>query len=132
MTDTTIKSAPAPKTVKVAKSVATPSVEKYGFRTTWTGPSDAVNKNLSRTKIDPTTFNKYPKGAVTERDQAAIVALRHQFGYKEWARKNMDAGIVRRLMERGLVRHASGDPSSLEGKFALTKAGMGAITAKAA
>ena len=114
------------------KQVAEPKPELYGFRSDWSGPSDVTNKNLSRTKIDPARFNMYPQGTVTERDQKSMVALRSQFGGKPFARKNTDAGILRRLIERGLAEFVSGNPDHMDGQFRLTPAGMGKPQKKAA
>lgn len=132
MTEVKTEAAPKAKRVRKAKeapaatkTVATPSVELYGFRSGWTGPSDVTNKNLSRTAVDPSRFNAYPDGNVTERDQKAMEALRSQFGGKSFERRNCDAGILRRLMERGLAEHVSGDPKARDSQFRLTSAGQG-------
>ena len=122
------KKAAAPKAVKVqtAKKAAKPAIEVYGFRSAWTGPSDLVNRNISRTQIVAGCFNSYPKGNVTQRDQDAMVALRAQFGAKAFERKNCDAGILRRLMERGLAKPVSDtDTNAVTSKFTLTKSGLG-------
>ena len=116
---------PATAKVQSAKPAAKPSVELYGFRSDWTGPSDLVNKNVSRTAIDAGKFNAYPKGNVTQRDQDAIVELREQFGAKPFARVNCDAGILRRLMERGLAKNVDAECNAPTSRFALTKAGLG-------
>lgn len=119
----TPKTAPAPK---AAKAAAKPSIEVYGFRSDWSGPSDLVNKNISRTKIDASRFGMYPKGNVTQRDTDAMVELREQFGAKAFERRNCDAGILRRLMERGLAKPMDllnvDAPTAM---FSLTKAGQG-------
>jgi hypothetical protein len=126
------KASAKPKKDAPVKKAAVPSVEKYGWKSTHTGPSTEVNKNHSRTKVDPAVFNSNPKANVTARDQAAINALRKQFGNKAFERRNIDAGILRRLMERGLAKHVAGDPNTLTGTFALTKAGLGQQAVKAA
>jgi hypothetical protein len=74
----------------------------------------------------------FPKGNVTARDQDAMVALRAQFKGGSFERRNVDAGILRRLMERGLAEHKSGNPNAPDGMFALTKAGLGQPTKAAA
>jgi hypothetical protein len=114
------KAAATAKTTAAPKAVATPAVELYGFRSGWTGPSDGANKNLSRTKIDPARFNMYPQGNMTERDDKNLKALKATFGQKPFERRNVDAGIIRRLMERGYVRHVSGSPDAKDGMFAVT------------
>jgi hypothetical protein len=122
MAATKTKTAPKAKaqTKTAAKAVAQPTVELYGFRSGWTGPSDGANKNLSRTKIDPSRFNAYPQGNMTERDDKNLKALRSAFGTKPFERRNVDAGILRRLMERGYVKHVSGNPDARDGMFAVT------------
>lgn len=121
---------PAAATPKAAK----PTIELYGFKSGWTGESDVTNARISRTKIDAGRFNLYPKGNVTQRDQDAMVALRSQFGGKQFERRNCDAGILRRLMERGLARPVqNNDTNAPTSKFTLTKAGLGQqVEAKAA
>jgi hypothetical protein len=122
--------AKAEKPAKTPK-VATPKPELYGFRSGWTGPSDVTNKNISRTPVDGGRFNSVPNGTVTQRDQDAMVALRKQFGGKSFERKNCDAGILRRLIERGLARHMGGDGVSLTSTYSLTLAGQGKAKPKA-
>jgi hypothetical protein len=125
------------KPAKVAatpkKAVATPAIELYAFRSAWTGPSDVRNKRLSRTKLDASCFNAFPSATVTQRDQDAMVALRKQFGGKAFERRNCDAGILRRLMERGLAKAVdANNVNSPTSKFALTTAGQGKPSKKAA
>lgn len=108
------------------KAAPKPSVEVYGFKSGWTGPSDVTNARVSKTKIDPARFNAFPNGAVTQRDQDAMVALRSQFKAGPFERRNVDAGILRRLMERGLANAVDAkDVNAPTSKFALTKAGLG-------
>ena len=98
------------------KKVAKPAPELYAFRSGWTGPSDGANTNLSRTKIDPGCYNRYPQGNTTERDDKNLRALRDQFGVgKTFERRNLDAGIIRRLMERGYLQHKGGSPDATDG-----------------
>jgi hypothetical protein len=127
MSKTQTKAKTAPKTAAAPKKAAAPkpSVETYGFRSGWSGPSDLVNARISRTKLDPSVFNRNPKANVTQRDTDAMIALRSQFGDKPFERRNCDAGILRRLMERGLAQHVGGDCNAAVGTFRLTKAGMG-------
>lgn len=108
-----VKPAPAPKAVK-------PSIQMHNFASAWEQPSDVTNERVSRTKIDATRFGTLPNAAMTDRDRKALDALRGQFGGKAFSRSNIDAGILRRLGERGFVAHVSGSEVDANATFKLT------------
>lgn len=108
-----IKPPPAPKVVK-------PSIPTYGFASAWDGASDATNTRVSRTKIDHTRFGTLKDAPMTDRDIKALDALRGQFGNKAFPRANVDAGILRRLGERGYVQHVQGSEVDPMATFKLT------------
>jgi hypothetical protein len=112
-TATPATEAPAAST----KKVAAPTIEKYAFSSGWTGPSDGANKNLTRTAVDTSRFGQFPLANMTERDDKNLRALKATFGNKEFDVRNLDAGIIKRLGERGYI--------------AVRKSGRFALTAKA-
>lgn len=117
-TGTKVRKAPAAKAA--APKAARPSVPMHSFQSGWTGASDGVNTRVSRTKIDSTRFGSLADAPLTERDQQNLAALRSQFGGKQFVRANIDAGILRRLGERGYVEHVSGGMNEATATFRLT------------
>lgn len=120
----------ATKPIKAAKPVAAPKAPKppapkYAFSTGYAGPSDALNSRASRTPIDLSRFGQFTGSVMTERDETAVKALRKQFGEKPFARQNLDAGIIRRLGERGCIVHVSGANNASDAMFRLTNKGLG-------
>lgn len=119
--------APAVKTKP--QKAAKPAVVAHKFGTDWHGASDAVNSRTSRTPIDFSKFGSLPQAALTDRDQKAIEALRKQFGPRSFERGNLDAGIIRRLGERGVIQHVSGSDVDPKAQFKLTRKGLGQAAA---
>lgn len=109
-----VRKAPTPK------AAARPSVPMYQFSSGWTGASDGQNTRLSRTPIDATRFGSLADAPLTERDQKNLTALTAMFGKKQFTRANIDAGIIRRLGERGFVEHVSGAANEATACFKLT------------
>jgi hypothetical protein len=70
--------------------------------------------------IDSSRFGSLMDAPLTERDQKNLSALRSQFGGKAFQRANIDAGILRRLGERGYVEHVSGTGNEATATFRLT------------
>jgi hypothetical protein len=114
------KATPKPETPK-ANTVAKPSIPMHDLHSDWSGPSDVANSRVSRTPIDPSKFGTLLNAKLTERDQKALATLREQFGFKGFQRANVDAGILRRLGERGFIEHVSGSDNSADAVFKLTK-----------
>lgn len=113
---TAIKAEPKVKVVKAAK----PTLVKHDFASNWTGASDGVNLRVSRTAIPVDRFNTRPNDPLTERDRANLTKFRDEFGGKAFERGNLDAGILKRLGERGYLKHVSGAANEATAKFALT------------
>ncbi len=111
--------APATKT-PAPKTAAKPSVPMHSIKTDWSGPSKGVNSRVSRTPIDPAVFGTLPDAAMTERDRKNLIALKAAFGGKQFQRQNLDAGILRRLGERGFIEHVSGGSNEATAIFKLT------------
>lgn len=117
---------PAPKAKQAApeapkaKPVARPTVQMHNFSSGWTGESDGVNRNVSRTPIPVDRFGTLTSAPLTERDQKNLDALRKQFGGKHFERGNLDAGILRRLGERGYIEHVRGASNEATAVFRLT------------
>ena len=107
------------KTTPVPPKAAKPKAVKYDFQPGWTGDSSGVNLRVSRTPIPVDRFGT-SQGPLTDRDRANLAELRQQFGGKAFERANLDAGILRRLGERGYLSHVSGEPSEESAKFKLT------------
>lgn len=123
-----VKAAPKPKAEKPVK----PSIPIYNFDTGYVdGPSDTLNTRVSRTPVDLGRFGAFPNATMTARDQASVEALRKQFGTKNFERRNLDAGVLRRLGERGCIEHVSGDEVSANTSFKLTRKGLGLPEARA-
>ena len=97
----------ASKTPRVAasKREATPFVSPIQVR------------NTSKTAIRVDRFNTMLDGLLTDRDVAGLRAIKAKHGGRQFERGDWDAGIIRRLGERGKLE-AVGD------KFRLTRNGL--------
>lgn len=114
---------PAPKAtapVKAAPKAAKPTTVKHDFASAWTGESDGVNRRISRTQIDASRFGSRANDPLTERDRKNLETFRSQFGNKAFQRSNLDAGILRRLGERGYIAHVSGAGNEATATYKLT------------
>lgn len=74
-----------------------------GMRNVYDGPSPVINVRKSRTAINA-EFNAYPNATLTARDEAFIRGLRNEAKRGQFQRLNLDAGNLRRAIERGFVR----------------------------
>lgn len=138
---TKVKPKPAPKAKEAAKPAATkpvkpkptpkaerptkPSIPAHTFKSGYDGPSDVLTSNASRTAIDLSRFGQHVSAPMTARDEAAVAGLRSTFGAKAFQRSNLDAGILRRLGERGCIVHVSGSAVEATATFRLTNKGLG-------
>lgn len=109
--------AAAPKKERVAR----PSVAMHSFQSSYGGPSGPLNARLSRTPIDYGKFNSLSSAPLTDRDRKSLDAIRSTFKQGQFARSNVDAGILRRLGERGYLSHVSGSDVAPDAQFRLTK-----------
>jgi hypothetical protein len=106
------------KTVRPAR----PAVAKYSFNTGYKkqGGTKGLNTRPSRQPINFKAFGSIPDAALTDRDHKLLKALREQFASKEFERANLDTGILRRLGERGFIKHVSGTEVAPDATFKLT------------
>jgi hypothetical protein len=98
--------APAPEVKHEARAKArfTHDMEfAYG------GDSPVVTSRKSKTPIRIDEFKSAPNLVLSDRDHAALGPLKQTFGKKPWARGNLDAGILNRLIRKGVVRHVMGE-----------------------
>ena len=103
-----------PKTAPAAAKPSTPakpSVPHHNIVSGYTGVSDVTNTRASRTEVDYSKFGTMGDAKLTDRDRKAIEALRGEFGNRQFERANVDAGILRRLGERGFIAHVKGAPT---------------------
>lgn len=112
----TTKAAPKAKVERVAK----PTVAVHNFDCAWTQPSGPLNARPSKTPIDFGKFGTHADAALTDRDRKSLAAIRTAFKQGQFARANVDAGILRRLGERGLLAHVSGSDVAADAMFQLT------------
>ena len=56
----------------------------------------------------------------TDRDREALDWMSDEFSRRQFERKNIDGGVLSRLIGHGAVAHMSGDLSSRAAKFKLT------------
>jgi len=110
------KAAAAPKVEKVAK----PSVMSHKFGTDYSGASGPLNARPSKTAIDFGKFGSLLDAALTDRDRKSLASIRREFQKKTFVRANVDAGILRRLGERGLLEHVGGSNVAPDATFKLT------------
>ena len=126
------KTAQAAKAVTAAtpKRAVKPAVPMHQIAMNgYAGVSGVANERLSRTAINYDKFGTLKDAAMTDRDQKALQALRDEFGKNVFTRANLDAGIIRRLGERGRLEHVGGSPVDPLAKFRLTKLGLGQASA---
>jgi hypothetical protein len=117
----------APAGAKVAAAVvpavkaAKPRAPMHDIKTGYTGASRITTTNQSRTRVILEKFGKLLDAPMTFRDQEALEGLRREFAKKPFTRSNIDTGILRRLGERGYVRHVSGSDVDPGAVFELTQ-----------
>ena len=104
------------KLVKPAK----PVIPAYNTQTSYAGESTLVNMRPSKTPIDFSRFGKSADAPMTDRDLKSLEGIRRDFGNKTFMRANYDAGVIRRLGERGYVAHVSGSEVAPDATFRLT------------
>ena len=119
--NTKIKAKPVAKTVK-----AKPPVEQKAERAplptydadmvSYAGASSPVRagKNLS-----PVVLDRVPN-SYTPRDAAALKGIHAQFQRKPFARRNLDAGVLSRLIGHSYVEHVSGGLDTRDATFKVT------------
>lgn len=110
------KQAAAPKTEKVAK----PSQISHAFGSSYNGASGVLNARPSKTALDFGKFGTLLEAQMTDRDRKSLAAIRDEFAKKQFARANVDAGILRRLGERGYLEHVAGSNVAADATFKLT------------
>ncbi len=87
---------------------------------TYSGASPSFRPNPTKTPIDLTRANTMPDAPLTERDKAFISDIWQTYGMADFSRNNMDAGNIRRALERGFMEYVSGDNASPQCLFRLT------------
>jgi 5-methylcytosine-specific restriction enzyme A len=87
---------------------------------TYSGLSPSFRDNATQTPIDLTVANTKPHSELSSRDRAFILDILNKYGMEPFERKNMDAGNIRRALERDFFEYVSGDAKSPECKFQFT------------
>lgn len=121
--ETKVRPAPRPKAkpTEADPKVARPSVAMHNLPTAWSGGTSGVgNSRVSRTPLPLDRFGTLTDAPLTERDRENLGVLRQQFGGGKFQRANIDAGILRRLGERGFLEHVSGAANEATAVFRLT------------
>lgn len=88
------------------------------------GKSAVTNSRKSNTRIQIEKFGTLTHAAMTVRDDVALSGLRKAYGDKPFARGNLDAGILRRLGERGQIEYVEGNPASATATFKLSRSAL--------
>lgn len=86
--------------------------------------SPVTNKNKSRTALKTGNFGKLTNAVMTDRDVAGLRMMKDRFGARPFNRAGLDAGIIRRLGERGKIEFVDGDIATENARFKLTRAGL--------
>ena len=94
---------------------------QHGLKASYSGTSGIEVGHRSKTAINISLFGKKPDAIMTERDNAALRAIKAKYAKNDFVRGDLDAGILRRLGERGYVAYVSGDAASPQAKFKLTQ-----------
>jgi hypothetical protein len=117
-----VKAKPAKASAKPAVKArpAKPSVPLHNIATTWTGASSVVNARPTKTPIDYSRFGTMTDMAMSDRDIKSLSDLRKTFEKRAFQRANIDAGILRRLGERGYIEHVNGSAVDPLATFKLT------------
>lgn len=77
-----------------------------------TRPSAGLNKNRSRTVVPNDEFNTLPGLTFTDRMNDVLSAIRTKYGTRPWSRGDLDAGILKAGVRKGVVRPVSGQGTS--------------------
>lgn len=119
----TPKNTPTPTAVAVAlkvdaetKSVATKTPKKttvsrslHGVEMRHDGPSKGFNKRKSKTKIDHSIFGDDESIVFTQRSDDILNPLRAKYKTGAFPRADMDAWVLKRAIQKGVVKPVTGD-----------------------
>jgi hypothetical protein len=114
-----VKTVATKVTAKQPKAIAQ-GVVRHAIIDTYDGTSPVTIQRKSSTRINFSMFGSKMNAVMTARDDAAVTGLRKQYGKSVFERGNLDAGIIRRLGERGYLEHVEGHEQSPTTKFRLT------------
>ena len=108
-----LKAAPKPRPQR-------PSIPLHDIQTGYHGASGVTNTRATKTEINFSTFGTRVDLAMTDRDITSLEGLRKTFEQRVFPRANIDAGIIRRLGERGFIEHVSGSGVAPDATFKLS------------
>lgn len=91
------------------------------FASPWT------NRNRSTTPINTTGFGQKIGDPLTSRRLDMLKNLVEHYGRRAFQRSDLDAAVLFRLGERGLIEFVAGDPSSETCQFRVTERGEQAV-----
>lgn len=84
----------------------------HGVECKYAGSSVPINKSKSKTRLPIEDFSQRPDYVLTERSLDILKPLKAKYGKKEFARGDIDAGVLKTAGWRGVLAHVSGDPAS--------------------
>lgn len=113
-----VKAKPTPK--KVVSTTVSRAV--HGVESAYQGQSPVTNTRKSYTPVTTNNFGRFLDAPMSERDVAGLKMLVKLAGPgKIFQRKDVDAGLLRRLGERGRIQHVKGTPLNELGQFRVVK-----------
>lgn len=97
-----------------------PSIPMHSISGSYTGASGLTKARATRTEINFQVFGTRPDLPMTDRDEKALADLKLTFEKRTFQRANLDAGILKRLGERGMIEHVSGSGVAPDATFKLS------------
>lgn len=113
-TDTTPKTDETKIEAKSEKKAKKVKIARFGHgvECKYAGSSVPINKSKSKTRLPIEDFSQRPDYVLTERSLDILKPLKAKYGKKEFARGDIDAGVLKTAGWRGVLAHVSGDPAS--------------------
>lgn len=113
---------PKPVLKAKVKPATTVSRAVHGVESAYQGQSPVTNTRKSYTPVSTNNFGKFLDAPMSDRDVAGLKMLVKLAGPSRiFQRKDVDAGLLRRLGERGKLAHVKGTPLNELGQFKVLK-----------
>lgn len=81
----------------------------HGVTSLYTGDSPGLNKRKSVTVLDLQLFNTKPDYVLKDRSELIAETVKREYGAKPFTRGNIDAGVLKHLIQKGHVQAVSGN-----------------------
>lgn len=121
---TTVKAPVKPVAVEAKPSKTTKATAErvtHNLDFQYAGASPVTTTRRSKTALRADEFGTVPDLILSDRDHSLMSPLKQKYGTKAFQRGDLDAGILNRLIRKGVVRHVSGEVTDSRAQLAFVK-----------